>query len=617
MNSIIKQLSAISFSMFLVACGSGGGGSGDENNKNTTPNLTGGGNDTVPVPDSNGNPGENSGSDPDPDPGFPPSGVVSGGEGSVIEDDVTSTSGRLTDSTNEQQIFEELNQWGKYGLLEVSSDGLWKYILNSDLANPLSVGEQVVDEFTIGVGSDEDYTMVAIKITGTDDEYTFNPGVPLASLIVGTVEEVRGTLVIDDVDGNTPEFVASNIVSEYGSFRISSNGDWEFSLIDKAKQLKEGDLVEDVITLRFTDGVEHSVTFSISTVDPGANGSFELSVEQKRIMLDTHNEFRQRCAMGEAGEGAGPETAANMQTLSWDNALAKMAKKRASACYFGHLNDAEGIRQAFNEVKDEVSFVLPAGAVEIGENVAINIFNPPASQYDAETWAASVESWYDESYSFDWDAKFCHADTCGHWAQVCHGETRYVGCAVAECDNIIGSSNPAYNDGAHVVVCTYFPSLDKGRESPFVDGFGYDNCRVCKGYDMPFCVDNMCTGGKAKDWNASLKRNKNVDQCTDGLGRDITPCTLGNHPPPPQVVRFDYVFSDQKINLSWGEALKNGGVHHYKLFRDEELLSKTRRLAYSDSDVRLGNSYRYKIIAVDHSGQHSLPVYLDTVAADN
>ncbi|WP_444924394.1 hypothetical protein ACJJH9_04000 [Microbulbifer sp. DLAB2-AF] len=82
---------------------------------------------------------------------------------------------------------------------------------------------------------------------------------------------------------------------------------------------------------------------------------------------------------------------------------------------------------------------------------------------------------------------------------------------------------------------------------------------------------------------------------------------------PPQVTGFKYKYSEGKVILTWNEAIKNGGTHHYKIFRDEEFVGKTRHLTYSDSDLGQEKNYRYKIIAVDHADQRSQPAFLDII----
>jgi hypothetical protein len=69
---------------------------------------------------------------------------------------------------------------------------------------------------------------------------------------------------------------------------------------------------------------------------------------------------------------------------------------------------------------------------------------------------------------------------------------------VAEGDNIVVSSNPTYNNGAHVVVCNYFSLVDKRNRIPLVNSLSCEDFRICQNYAVYSCVDNMYTGGESE-----------------------------------------------------------------------------------------------------------------------
>ncbi|WHI51712.1 VCBS domain-containing protein [Microbulbifer sp. MLAF003] len=271
MREPLKLLTVFSLSVFLTACGGGSGDSGqspdDDNANNPVSDGSGDNGDS-----NNGNDGSDNstGGNTDTDTGndTDSNGVISGGEGSVTENVEITTSGQLIDSGNTDQTFEETGLQGKYGNLKVSSDGNWSYTLESNLADPLNANELVTDEFSVGIGSTEKTTTITISVTGTDDAYTFDPGSPLATMIVNSREHANGTMMIEDVDGNTPEFPEETISGSYGEFKLLKNGDWEFTLNNNADSLKEGETAEDTIAFQLTDGTEQSVTFTIATIDP-------------------------------------------------------------------------------------------------------------------------------------------------------------------------------------------------------------------------------------------------------------------------------------------------------------------------------------------------------------
>ncbi|MCO1335309.1 VCBS domain-containing protein [Microbulbifer sp. OS29] len=268
MTDSLKLLTAISLSVFLSACG--GGGSSDDSSEETPVSSdsgsdSGSGSGSGSDDDDSGSESESEGdSDSDSDN----TSEISGGTGSVSEDSETSTSGQLIDSAESNQSFEAGNFQGSYGTLETTADGSWTYTLDSDLADPIEGTELVVDTFTIGVGNAGTNTTISISITGYDDAYTFNPGSPLATLVVDSKTFAAGTLLLEDIDGNTPTFVESTVSGNYGDFKLFTDGDWEYSLNAAANGLKDGESTEDSLTFQLSDGSTQSVTFSVVTIEP-------------------------------------------------------------------------------------------------------------------------------------------------------------------------------------------------------------------------------------------------------------------------------------------------------------------------------------------------------------
>ncbi|BBM00178.1 CAP domain-containing protein [Microbulbifer sp. GL-2] len=257
------------------------------------------------------------------------------------------------------------------------------------------------------------------------------------------------------------------------------------------------------------------------------------TLSEKRALLDAHNEYRAKCANGEAGLNS-PVNAANMVKVSWDPALEEMARERAQACWFGHFGGPEAIRNAYNSVRHLTSFNSEglAATKYASENVALYPGNPPATNYGSDTWVAAVREWYLESGSYDWDTNGCHGEYCGHLGQVCEANTRYIGCAVANCPSIGGRDSSDYNDGALQLVCTYWPARDIGQ-LPFENGYGYPWCTGCAQKDMNQCFNNMCVGGKSTEYEANGGTNDDIDQCTDGLGREEPLCRKNDDSTPP------------------------------------------------------------------------------------
>ncbi|AWF82871.1 hypothetical protein BTJ40_19745 [Microbulbifer sp. A4B17] len=269
MTYSLKLLTAISLSVFLTACG-GGGGSDDNDNEDTTVSSdSNSGSDSGDDDGSSGSDDDNSGSgsDNNNDSDSDGSSTISGNSGNVSEDDKTSVSGQLVDSSNSNQTFESGSFQGTYGELEISVNGSWAYNLDSELADPIAGSELATDTFTIGVGSSNSEATISITITGYDDAYTFSPSSPLATLVVESKEFASGTLLLEDVDGNTPEFIEESINGTYGNLKLYSNGDWEYSLNDSADNLNSGETTEETISFQLSDGSTQSITFAVVTID--------------------------------------------------------------------------------------------------------------------------------------------------------------------------------------------------------------------------------------------------------------------------------------------------------------------------------------------------------------
>lgn len=62
-----------------------------------------------------------------------------------------------------------------------------------------------------------------------------------------------------------------------------------------------------------------------------------LTEEEKRAIIQAHNEYRQKVANGEETRGnPGPQPAGNIPPLQWDDELATIAQVWADQCQNGH-----------------------------------------------------------------------------------------------------------------------------------------------------------------------------------------------------------------------------------------------------------------------------------------
>jgi VCBS repeat-containing protein len=164
---------------------------------------------------------------------------------------------------------------GSYGILYLNSaTGAYTYVPNSDAINALKV--PTTDNFTItasdGVASaSQTFT---VDINGVDDASVIS-GVATGSVVAavaGThdVPSVSGTLTDTDVDdpANTFTAVSSPHVSDhsYGSFTITTNGHWTYTLDDgnaAVQALNASETLTDTFTVTTIGGTPEVVSVTI------------------------------------------------------------------------------------------------------------------------------------------------------------------------------------------------------------------------------------------------------------------------------------------------------------------------------------------------------------------
>uniref|UniRef100_A0A673TXV4 GLIPR1 like 1 n=1 Tax=Suricata suricatta TaxID=37032 RepID=A0A673TXV4_SURSU len=152
--------------------------------------------------------------------------------------------------------------------------------------------------------------------------------------------------------------------------------------------------------------------------------------------------------------------AADMKHMTWDDALAKIAKAWASKCQFKHNTCASksyGCHPTFEY---------------IGENIwlgALIIFSPKSA----------VDAWFNETEFYDYNTLAC-SKVCGHYTQVVWANSYKVGCAIKMCPNL----------GRHqtvIFVCNYGPAGNYPNRPPYTEG---DSCSLCSEKDT--CIEKLC-----------------------------------------------------------------------------------------------------------------------------
>ncbi|KAG8513963.1 GLIPR1-like protein 2 [Galemys pyrenaicus] len=122
--------------------------------------------------------------------------------------------------------------------------------------------------------------------------------------------------------------------------------------------------------------------------------------------VNAHNELR--------GKVSPP--AADMKHMSWEGALAKVAKAWADQCKFEHnscLSNPHGCHPNYQF---------------LGENIwlgGLRIFSPKSA----------IVAWYNETEFYNYETLSC-TSVCGHYTQVVWANSNKVGCAITICPNL-------------------------------------------------------------------------------------------------------------------------------------------------------------------------------------
>ena len=198
---------------------------------------------------------------------------------SVAEDGNLSATGTLVttdvDASDTPTFSAQSNVTGTYGTFAVGTNGVWTYDLNNDTAQSLGGDQSFAETFTV-VSTTADgesvEQVVTVTITGTED----------APVIIGTSSDsvaeddvltASGTLATSDADAaDTPTFTAqTGTVGSYGSFDVTTGGDWSYALDNVAAQsLAGGDVVTETFTVAATTADGESVTQTVTVTVTGA-----------------------------------------------------------------------------------------------------------------------------------------------------------------------------------------------------------------------------------------------------------------------------------------------------------------------------------------------------------
>ncbi|MES0811746.1 VCBS domain-containing protein, partial [Roseibium sp. SCPC15] len=204
--------------------------------------------------------------------------VISGdSEGTVQEDGSLVDSGALivsdADASDAPSFLVQTGTAGAYGIFELTEGGNWTYTLDNAAAQALAGGQSLTETFQVEAETADGETIsgaVTVMVTGEEDAPVIS-GVDTGAVAEDGVANTSGSLTVTDADEiDEPTFTAqSGTAGIYGTFAITSAGNWTYALDNAAAQALAG---EEVATETFQveakteDGetVTHTVTISIT-----------------------------------------------------------------------------------------------------------------------------------------------------------------------------------------------------------------------------------------------------------------------------------------------------------------------------------------------------------------
>ena len=196
------------------------------------------------------------------------------------------TNGKLTvtdPDTGEAKVVAPANLDGTYGTFTVASDGSWTYTGNG-AHNELTDGQKVTDQITVTSQDGTASGTIKVQITGTNDNATLSSSVKVLDETNSRLNIV-GSLTNTDVD-SAQTFQAGDIVGNYGTLHVNSDGNWSYLANSNHDDLRNGDYVSDTFTVKAADGTSTSVQV-------GINGTNDLAtitsafVEVKETSIST------------------------------------------------------------------------------------------------------------------------------------------------------------------------------------------------------------------------------------------------------------------------------------------------------------------------------------------
>ncbi|GLV33945.1 uncharacterized protein CBL_11171 [Carabus blaptoides fortunei] len=139
---------------------------------------------------------------------------------------------------------------------------------------------------------------------------------------------------------------------------------------------------------------------------------YYMTDELREAILNTHNDLRNKIAMGQETRGPQP-AASNMNILNYNFELEFIAQCHANTCNINHDKCRKGLNLA------------------VGQNLAMESRSKEIQLEDImDIIVKGIQRWYDEVKDFNTDEvdRFTRSQGVGHYTQIVWADIEYIGC---------------------------------------------------------------------------------------------------------------------------------------------------------------------------------------------
>ncbi|MFR0693698.1 VCBS domain-containing protein, partial [Enterobacterales bacterium AE_CKDN230030158-1A_HGKHYDSX7] len=184
---------------------------------------------------------------------------------SVNEDQVSGGTLTATDVDDGHTLAFSLKEAAPSGFT-LSQDGTWSFDGNHADYQKLGAGETLELQIKFIVTDDQgatDENVLTLTVTGSNDAAIISGAKVVDINETNAPVTTGGQLNVSDVDGPETFQAQTNVVGQYGTFNLGTDGAWTYVAKDAYNELKPGQTLTDTFTVKAADGTSSSVTVNI------------------------------------------------------------------------------------------------------------------------------------------------------------------------------------------------------------------------------------------------------------------------------------------------------------------------------------------------------------------